>query len=121
MIYWIHFTKGENCMRELNFESMQKMQAALQDRYKDKWPALCPEIAKEKLLWMMIEAGEMADIIKKQGNGQIMDDPEIREHFIEEMCDTLMYFNDVMRCYSITPDELERVYLEKHRRNMGRW
>ena len=51
----------------------------------------------------------MADIIKKQGDEKIMSDPAVREHFIEELCDTLMYFNDVCRCYSITPEELEAV------------
>jgi len=50
-----------------------------------------------------------------------MNDPEIREHFVEEMCDVLMYFNDVMLCMGITPDELKRVYLAKHERNMSRW
>ena len=108
-------------MSSLNFETMQMMQETLQEKYKGKWPALCPEIARDKLLWMMIEAGEMADIIKKKGDGKIMENPEVREHFIEEMCDTLMYFNDVMRCYSITPEELETVYLAKHRKNMERW
>ena len=33
----------------------------------------------------------------------------------------MMYFNDVMLCYDITPEELEEVYQEKHRRNMERW
>ena len=70
---------------------------------------------------MMIEAGEAADVIKKQGDAPITDDPETRRHFIEEMCDVMMYFNDVLLCYSITPDELEEVYRAKHRRNMSRW
>ena len=108
-------------MSELNFQVMQEMQAALQEKYRGKWPALCPSVAREKLLWMMIEAGEMADIIKKQGDDRIMEQSDVREHFIEEMCDTLMYFNDVMRCYSITPEELEQVYFQKHQRNMNRW
>lgn len=46
---------------------------------------------------------------------------DVREHFIEEMCDTLMYFNDVMLCYGITPEELKKVYLDKHKKNMNRW
>ena len=50
-----------------------------------------------------------------------MSDAGIRKHFIEEMCDTLMYFNDVMLCYGITPDELEAVYTEKQETNMTRW
>ena len=62
-----------------------------------------------------------ADIIKKQGDTPILEDPETRQHFIEEMCDVLMYFNDVLLCYSVTPEELETVYRNKHKRNMERW
>lgn len=69
----------------------------------------------------MIELGEAADVIKKQGNQKILEDKEVREHFIEEMCDILMYFNDVMLCYDISIDELEEVYLAKHKKNMERW
>ena len=108
-------------MGNLTFEIMHEMQRELHERYRDKWRPLSPEIGRDKLLWMMIEAGEMADIIKKQGDEKIMESGEVRDHFIEEMCDTLMYFNDVMRCYSITPEELECSYLAKHKRNMERW
>ena len=31
------------------------------------------------------------------------------------------YLNDVLLCYGITPNEVENVYLEKHKRNMSRW
>ncbi len=108
-------------MAELNFDRMQQMQKELQEKYKDMWEPVCPDTGKNKLLWMMIEAGEAADVIKKKGNGKIMSDGETRKHFIEEMCDTLMYFNDVMLCYSITPEELEATYTEKHEVNMKRW
>ena len=57
----------------------------------------------------------------QKGDGPITEDPQIRRHFIEELCDVMMYFNDVMLCYDITPEELEEVYQEKHRRNMERW
>ena len=108
-------------MSKLDFETMHAMQQELHERYKDKWRPLSPEIARDKLLWMMIEAGEMADVVKKKGDEKILSDREVREHFIEEMCDTLMYFNDVMRCYGITPEEFETFYREKHRKNMTRW
>ena len=108
-------------MSSFDFETMHAMQAELQERYKGKWPTICPSIGREKLLWMMAEMGEVADIIKKQGDEKIMEDTTVREHFIEEMCDTLMYFNDVCRCYSIKPEDLERVYREKHRKNLARW
>lgn len=70
---------------------------------------------------MFIEAGKMADIIKKDGDEEIMNNLKVREHFIEEMCDVMMYFNDIMLCYSIEPSELKKIYLEKHEKNMKRW
>lgn len=108
-------------MATFGFEDMQEIQRELQEKYKGKWKALCPEVGREKLLWMMIEAGEVADIIKKRGDANIMQDAETRTHMIEEMCDVMMYFNDVMLCYGIEPKELEAVYREKHERNLKRW
>ena len=108
-------------MKNFCFEDMQKIQKELQEKYKDKWPTLKPEVAREKLLWLMIELGEVADIIKKQGDENIMNDKDTRQHFIEEMCDVMMYFNDVMICYDITPEELSEIYIDKHNKNMKRW
>jgi len=102
-------------------EEMQRIQAELQEKYKDKWEGIGPALAKNKLLWMYGEMGEVGDILKKKGHDAVMNDPEVRAHFVEEMCDVLMYFNDVMLCMGITPDELKRVYLAKHKRNMSRW
>lgn len=108
-------------MADWSFNEMQRVQKELQDKYKHKWPMLTPQIGRDKLLWMMIEAGEMADIIKKCGDEDIMDDVETRTHFIEEICDVLMYLNDVMICYDVSVDELREIYLKKHNKNMGRW
>jgi len=102
-------------------EEMQAIQVELQEKYKDKWTKLGPENGRSQLLWMMIEAGEVADIIKKQGDHAIMEQPEVRHDFVEELCDVLMYLNDVMLCYGITPDELKKIYLQKHQYNMTRW
>ena len=68
------------------------------------------------LLWMMDEAGEVGDVIRKQG----LEEPEVRRHFVEEMCDVMMYFNDLMICFGIASDELAEQYRAKHRRNMTR-
>lgn len=105
----------------LDFAAMQQMQQVLQAKHFARWGGLSPAKAREKLLWMMIEAGEMADVVKKQGDDAILHTPEARRHFIEEACDTLMYLNDIMICYGITPEELEAIYREKHLRNLGRW
>ncbi len=108
-------------MEEFGFHKMQAIQRELQERYKARWGGLSPKKGRDTLLWMMIEAGEAADIIKKEGDGAILEDPETRRHFIEELCDVMMYFNDLALCYSIAPEELEKVYLDKHRTNMNRW
>lgn len=108
-------------MSEFTLNQMQEMQKELQERYKESWGGLYPEKGRDQLLWLLIEAGEIADVIKKDGDKKIMGDTLVRQHFMEEMCDVLMYFNDVMLCYDITPEELMRVYLEKHDRNMKRW
>ena len=90
-------------MDTFDFDKMQEIQRELREKYKGRWTALSPEMGRSSLLWMMVDV------------------PEVREHFIEELCDVMMYFNDVMLCYGIAPEELERVYLEKHRRNLERW
>lgn len=108
-------------MSNFGFTQMQEIQKELQAHYEDIWGGLSPEKGRDTLLWAMIEAGEMADIIKKQGDSAIMEDEEARRHFIEEFCDTMMYLNDLLLCYSISPEDVEKIYWEKHRRNMKRW
>ena len=81
-------------MASLNLEDMQQIQKELQAKYLEKWGGLSPKIGRDKLLWMMIEAGEVADIIKKKGDDAILNDPETRHHFTEEAM--LAYLNDVL-------------------------
>ena len=33
----------------------------------------------------------------------------------------MMYFNDILLCYDISPEEFEQIYRAKHSRNMTRW
>lgn len=108
-------------MSSFDFAAMQTIQKELQAKYFDKWGGLSPRKGRDTLLWGIIEAGEMADIIKKEGDEAIMHDPETRHHFIEEFCDVMMYLNDLCLCYGITPEEIETIYQEKHARNMKRW
>ena len=68
------------------------------------------------LLWMMDEAGEVGDVIRKQG----LEEPEVHRHFVEEVCDVMMYFNDLMHCFGISSDELAEQYRAKHRCNRTR-
>lgn len=108
-------------MENFGFAEMQAIQKELQEKYKDQWGGLYPEKAVRMILWAFVELGEAADIMKKNGDEAILNDKEVRNHFIEELCDVMMYFNDVMLCYSITPQELKEVYLKKHEKNMSRW
>ena len=107
-------------MGSFGFEEMQQIQKELQEKYKE-WGGLPPEKGKEKLLWAYAEMGEVTDILKKNSREDILNDGDVREHFIEEMCDVMMYLNDVMLCYNVSPEEIEKIYTEKHRRNMERW
>lgn len=104
-----------------NLEEMQAMQRALQEKYKEKWHGLGPWKARDTLLWMMAEAGEAAQILKHEGNEAAAVHGEARAHFVEEMCDVLMYWNDAMLCFDIAPEEIAEAYRAKFRRNMARW
>jgi len=105
----------------MDIRDMQEMQKALQARYLDQWGGLSPEKGQNSLLWMLGEAGEVIDILKKKGHAAVMNDPEIRRHFVEEMADVMMYYQDVLLSFEVTPEELETVYREKFHRNMNRW
>ena len=100
-------------MSDLSISDMLAMQQALQDKYKDKWEEICPNAGKHKLLWMIGEIGEVIDIIKKNGHTKVLDDRELRQHLVEEMADVLMYYNDVLLCYSIGAEELKEAYTSK--------
>ena len=102
-------------MADFGFQEMQEIQRQLQEKYKDKWNPLSPEQGKDQLMWMMIEVGEAADIMKKEGVRKIMEDAGTRAHFIEEMVDIMMYYNDVLLSYGISVEEFRSIYLEKHR------
>ena len=108
-------------MGTFSIEEILSMQKALQDKYKEKWETISPEAGKHKLLWLIGEVGEVADIIKKNGEEKVLETPELRRHLIEEMADVLMYYGDVMLCYGISESELKESYTSKFEKNMKRW
>ena len=108
-------------MAEFTINEMQEMQKELQEKYKDKWEPICPEIGQNKLLWMIGEIGEVIDIVKKNGGRNASEDLNLRAELVEELADVLMYFNDVMLCYGITEDELKKSYIQKFERNLNRF
>ncbi len=108
-------------MSAFTIGEMQEMQKALQEKYKNIWEHISPEIGQNKLLWMVGEIGEVAQIIKKNGAEKTLNTPELKAALVEEMADVLMYYNDVMLCYGITEDELKEAYENKFKKNMKRW
>ena len=108
-------------MGDMTLGEVLAMQQQLQEKYKGRWEPIGPATGKNKLLWMVGEVGEVAEIIKKNGHERIMEEGPVRAHFVEEMADVLMYYGDIMNCFSITPEELKASYTEKFQRNMERW
>ena len=108
-------------MNDFGINEMLEMQKALQEKYKDKWEGISPEIGKNKLLWMVGEIGEVIDVIKKNGDHKACEESPERSHLVEELADVLMYYNDVLLCYGITAEELKAAYTEKFHKNMRRW
>lgn len=82
-------------MSNFSINEMLSMQCELQEKYKNKWETIGPDEGKHKLLWMIGEIGEVADV--------------------------LMYNNDVLLCYGIKEDELKEAYIAKFEKNMKRW
>ncbi|MBO4919472.1 MAG: nucleotide pyrophosphohydrolase [Erysipelotrichaceae bacterium] len=108
-------------MDDFGINEMLEMQRKLQDRYKDIWETISPEIGQNKLLWMIGEIGEVIDIIKKHGGKTACEDEKLRTCLVEELADVLMYYNDVLLCYGISAEELKQSYIRKFEKNMKRW
>ena len=108
-------------MADFTMEEMLQMQRALQEKYKHKWEPICPANGKNKMLWMIGEIGEVADIVKKHGHDAAITDPALRSALVEELADVLMYYGDILLCYGITPEELKASYEAKFQKNMTRW
>ena len=105
----------------LDMNDMRDMQQTLQARYAGWWEPIDPEHGKNKLLWMAAELGEAIQVVKRHPADDIAKPGAIRNDFVEEMADVLMYFNDVLLCYGVTPEEFDKIYRAKHERNMNRW
>jgi len=99
---------------------MMAMQKELWEKYQDRWSPMEPLYARNSILWMIEELGEVIAIIKKREETAIMNDLQVRSAFVEEFADVLMYLTDALLRYRITPDELSAAYIEKHRINMTR-
>ena len=76
---------------------MLAVQQTLQEKQKDKWETICPEAGKHKLLWMLGEVGEVIDIIKKNGDKNVVEDVDVRQQLVEEMTDVMNWKSNIAR------------------------
>lgn len=108
-------------METFTLNEMQEMQKKLQEKYQGKWEPIEIENGKNKMLWMIAEMGEVIDIVKKNGAQKAVTEPALRNDLVEELADVLMFYNDILLCYGITPEELKQAYVIKFEKNMTRW
>jgi len=107
-------------MKDISISEMMDMQMELWNMNKDIWNKMEPTQARNMMLWMIEEIGEAIAIIKKKGEMEIMENGEVRESFIEEMVDIMMYYSAVMLRLEITPEEYASIYHKKQNKNKER-
>lgn len=107
-------------MADLSIKDMMKLQFELWEKHKDTWSPMEAKYARNSLLWTVEELGEVIAIVKKKGEDQIMSNPDVRDHFIEEMADVFMYLIDVMLRFDISSEEFSNMFLKKTNYNKNR-
>ena len=105
---------------DLSISQMMALQKELFEPHKDEWHPMEPEYGRDFILYMVEEIGEVIAIIKKKGSGTVAEDPAVREAFLAEMADVLMYYHDILLRYHVTPEEISEAYLKKHGKDMRR-
>ena len=105
---------------DLSISQMLQLQRELFEPHKDKWHPMEPEYGKDHILYMVEEIGEVIAILKKKGSAAVMEDPAVREAFLSEMADVLMYYHDVLLRFHVTHEEISRAYTKKHDIDMKR-
>ena len=105
---------------DLSVSERMELQRALFSRHKEEWSPMEPEYGEDFLLYMVEEIGEVIAILKKKGSTAISENPAVREAFLGEMADVLMYYNDVLLRYHVTPEEISAAYRKKHELDMVR-
>lgn len=100
-------------MEIFGFHQMQKIKKELQESCDAKRESNCSIMEQNELLWMIGEIAEVTEIVRKNGDVRIMQDMEVRKQFVEELYEVVMYVNDMMQYYDITPQDLQEVHAEK--------
>lgn len=107
--------KDDILLSELLDNSME-----LWEKHKDEWSPMEPKYGKTFLLYMIGEIGEVIDIIKKKDLNDICENKIVRENFIEELVDVLMYYADILNRFGIDKEEFVEIYRKKHYKNLNR-
>lgn len=105
---------------DLSISEMMRMQQRLFEPHKDSWLPMEPEYGKDFVLFIVEEIGEVIAILKKKGSNSIMEDATVRQAFLSEMADVLMYYHDILLRYHVTPEEISEAFLQKHDYDMTR-
>ena len=105
---------------DLSISRMMQLQRALFEKHKDKWTPMDAQYGKDFILWMIEEVGEVIAILKKKGHNAVMEDEAVRRAFLSEMADVLMYYNDILLRFGVTPEEISQAYTDKHGYDMQR-
>lgn len=105
---------------DLTISQMMQLQKELFEPHKDQWSPMEPEYGKDSILYMIEEIGEVIAIVKKKGSAAIMEDCTVREAFLAEMADVLMYYHDVLLRYHVSPEEISEAFAKKHSYDMSR-
>ena len=106
--------------KDLKISELKEMQLKLYEINKDKWNDMEPKYAKDHILYMVEEIGECISIIKKKKVNSVMNDENIRNRFIEELGDVLMYYVEVLNRLDISAEEFTNIYLKKYNTNLNR-
>lgn len=105
---------------DLSISQMMQLQKELFELHKDKWPPVEPQFGKDFILYMIEEVGEVIAILKKKGHDALMEDPAVRQAFLSEMADVLMYYHEILLRFGVTPEEISQAYAKKHSYDMKR-
>ena len=104
----------------MDIETLMRMQRELYEKNRAQWDPMEPEYARNSLLWMVEEVGEVAALFKKRGERETAQNEDLRAAFLTEMGDVMMYFIDVLLRMGVSSEEFAAAYREKHAKNMGR-
>ena len=100
-------------MTSFTLEEILEMQRALQERYKHKWEPICPENGKNKMLWMIGEIGEVAEVLNKRAGRKFSEGEDLQTQLGTELADMLHY---IVAIAAINGIDLTQNILEKDKK-----